>query len=143
MFLGTYEPKLDDKGRMILPAKFRDQLADGLVLAPAQERCLTVFPESEFVRVLDELVQAPTTLKNARSYSRMLLANASDQKPDRQGRVTIPANLRDYAHLERELAVIGVGNRAEIWDATAWREYQAAQEEVFADTEEEIIPGLL
>lgn len=142
MFLGTYEPKLDDKGRVILPAKFRDQLAEGLVLTRGQERCLYVFSMAEFQRMFDELRKAPTTSKQARDYMRVLLSGASDEKPDRQGRITVPTPLRNYAHLDRDLVVIGAGTRAEIWDRQAWETYLAAQEDQFADQAEEIIPGM-
>ncbi len=142
MFLGTYEPKLDDKGRVILPAKFREQLADGLVLTRGQERCLYVFSDKEFHRMFQELKKAPTTSKQARDYMRVLLSGASDERPDRQGRITVPAPLRSYANLDRDLVVIGAGTRAEIWNAEAWETYLAAQEDQFADTAEEIIPGM-
>ncbi|MFV0460245.1 MAG: division/cell wall cluster transcriptional repressor MraZ [Actinomycetales bacterium] len=142
MFLGTYSPRLDDKGRLILPAKFRDQLADGLVVTRGQERCLFVFPAEEFSRVHEQLRQAPVSSKNARDYLRVLLSGASDEVPDRQGRITIPATLRQYAHLDRDCAVIGSGSRVEIWDAAAWRDYLAEQEEAFSSVAEEVVPGL-
>ena len=141
MFLGTYEPKLDDKGRLILPAKFREQLADGLVLAPGQEHCLYVVSRAEFERMVAELRSDTTKPKNAR-YLRFLFSGAEDIVPDRQGRVTLPPRLREYAGLQRELVVIGGGTRAEIWDAGAWQNYLAATENEFANTDEEIIPGL-
>ncbi|MFH5822574.1 division/cell wall cluster transcriptional repressor MraZ [Georgenia sp. AZ-5] len=142
MFLGTYEPRLDDKGRLILPAKFRDQLAPGIVLTRGQERCLYAFPAREFEDMHDRLRQAPVTSKQARDYLRVFLSGASDEVPDKQGRITIPANLRQYAGLDRDLAVIGAGARIEIWDATAWSTYLAEQEEAFAETAEEVVPGL-
>ncbi|KAE8763312.1 division/cell wall cluster transcriptional repressor MraZ [Georgenia thermotolerans] len=142
MFLGTYEPRLDDKGRLILPAKFREQLAPGLVLTRGQERCLYAFPAAEFENMHDRLRQAPVTSKQARDYLRVFLSGASDEVPDKQGRVTIPANLRQYAGLDRDLAVIGAGARIEIWDAIAWQTYLAEQEEAFAETAEEVVPGL-
>ncbi len=142
MFLGTYEPRLDDKGRLILPAKFRDQLAPGVVLTRGQERCLYAFPLGEFEDIHDRLRQAPVTSKQARDYLRVFLSGASDEVPDKQGRITIPANLRQYAGLDRDLAVIGAGARIEIWDALAWATYLAEQEEAFAETAEEVVPGL-
>lgn len=143
MFLGTYEPKLDDKGRLILPAKYREQLADGLVITRGQERCLYVFPTDEFQDLYAKIRQAPLTSRQARDFTRLMLSGASDEEPDRQGRVTIPAALREYAGLERELTVIGVGTRAEIWDTTSWNEYLQTQEDSFADTQEEVIPDML
>ena len=93
-FLGTYNPRLDDKGRLILPAKFRGQLAGGLVVTRGQERCLYVFPTDEFRRMHERMRQAPVTSREARDYQRVFLSGASDEIPDRQGRVTIPAAAR-------------------------------------------------
>ena len=143
MFLGTHNPKLDEKGRLFLPAKFRDRLADGLVVTRGQERCLYVFPMDEFVRLAAQMQQAPTTSKAARDYMRVFLSGASDEVPDKQGRVTIPATLREYAGLTRECTVIGAGARVEVWDTAAWNAYLESTEQGFADQSEEVIPGLL
>lgn len=142
MFLGTYAPKLDDKGRIILPAKFRDELASGLVLTRGQEHCVYVFSQREFESLHEKIRQAPVTSKQARDYLRVFLSGASAEVPDKQNRVTIPTPLRSYAGLDRDLVVIGAGSRAEIWDAEAWETYLAEQEAAFANTEEEVIPGL-
>ncbi|MEN2737336.1 division/cell wall cluster transcriptional repressor MraZ [Microbacterium sp. X-17] len=142
MFLGTYAPKLDDKGRIILPAKFRDELASGLVLTRGQEHCVYVFSQREFESLHEKIRQAPVTSKQARDYLRVFLSGASAEVPDKQNRVTVPTSLRSYAGLDRDLVVIGAGSRAEIWDAEAWETYLAEQEAAFANTEEEVIPGL-
>ena len=142
MFLGTHAPKLDEKGRLILPAKFREELAGGVVLTRGQEHCLYAFTAAEFERMYAQLREAPLAQKQARDYVRVMLSGADPQIPDKQGRISVPADLRAYAGLGRELAVIGAGSRAEIWDASAWREYLAVQEEVFSNTAEEIIPGM-
>ncbi len=142
MFLGTYAPKLDEKGRIILPAKFRDELASGLVLTRGQEHCVYVFSQREFESLHEKIRQAPVTSKQARDYLRVFLSGASAELPDKQNRVTIPTPLRTYAGLDRDLVVIGAGSRAEIWDAEAWETYLAEQEAAFANTEEEVIPGL-
>jgi MraZ protein len=142
MFLGTYAPKLDDKGRIILPAKFRDELASGLVLTRGQEHCVYVFSQREFESLHEKIRQAPVTSKQARDYLRVFLSGASAEVPDKQNRVTVPTPLRSYAGLDRDLVVIGAGSRAEIWDAEAWETYLAEQEAAFANTEEEVIPGL-
>ena len=91
MFLGTHTPRLDDKGRLILPAKFRDELAGGVVITKGQERCLYVFPMPEFQRIAGQLRDQPVTNKAARAYSRVFFASAHDEIPDKQGRVTVPA----------------------------------------------------
>ena len=140
MFLGTHTPRLDDKGRLILPAKFRDDLAGGVVITKGQERCLYVFPNAEFRRLAEQLQTTPVTHKAARAYSRVFFASAHDEVPDRQGRVTIPAHLRDYAGLGRELVVIGASSRVEVWDRQSWETYLAESEDAFSDIEEGVLP---
>ena len=140
-FLGTFTPRLDDKGRLILPAKFRPQLAPGLVVTRGQDRCLFVFPMGEFQRMHEQIRTAPVTSKQARDYLRVFLSGAHDEIPDKQGRLSIPAPLRTYAGLRRDVAVIGAGTRVEIWDAQAWETYLAAQVETYSDTAEEVFPG--
>ena len=142
VFLGTYAPKLDDKGRVILPAKFRDELSGGLVVTRGQERCLYVFTEREFENVHEKIRQAPVTNKQARDFLRVFLSGASQERPDTQHRVTIPSNLREYANLGRDLTIIGVGSRAEIWDTDTWNAHYDSTEAAFSDTDEEVIPGL-
>lgn len=142
MFTGEHTPRLDDKSRLVLPAKFRDQLADGLVLTKGAENCLYVFPAATFERMVGEMQRAPLTSKDARDYLRVLLSGASDEVPDRQGRITIPPSLRRYASLDREVQVNGAGSRAEIWDRTRWEEYLRTAEESFANRSEEVVPGL-
>ena len=141
MFLGTYTPRLDEKGRLILPAKFRSQLAPGLVMTRGQERCLFLLPLDEFRRMHDQIRQAPVTSKQARDYLRVFLSGASDELPDKQGRISIPPALRTYAGLDRDVAVIGAGTRVEIWDLAAWEAYLAEQESGYADTAEEVFPN--
>ena len=143
MFLGTHRPLLDDKGRLILPAKYREELAGGLVITKGQERCLYVFPGAEFGRITEALRSAPVTAKSVRDYSRVFFASASDEVPDKQGRITVPPSLREYAGLARECVVIGANTRLEIWDAHAWDAYLADQEEAFSAASEEVLPGVL
>jgi MraZ protein len=143
MFLGTHSPRLDDKGRMFLPAKYREDLADGVVITKGQERCLYVFPTAEFERLTEAVRAAPVTAKAVRDYSRVFFASASDEVPDKQGRVTIPQGLRDYAALQRDCVVIGANTRLEIWDAVAWQAYEADQNEAFSAASEEVLPGVL
>ncbi len=142
MLLGTHTPKLDEKGRLILPAKFRDELAEGVVITRGQERCLYVFSKREFAGVHEKIRQAPVTSEEARKSLRVFLSGATDEQPDKQGRVLLPQILREYAGLNKELTIIGVGARAEIWDATSWQKYLSSNEEKFATQAEEVIPGL-
>ena len=143
VFLGTYAPRLDEKGRIILPAKFAEAIADGVVMTRGQERCLYVFAKDEFERMHERIRQAPIANRDARNSLRVFLAGAHDEVPDKQRRVTIPPVLRAYAGLERELAVLGVGDRIEIWDAAAWEANLAATEDAFATSDGEVVPGVL
>lgn len=142
MFLGTHTPRLDEKGRLILPAKYREELGNGLVLTRGQERCIYVFSQREFERVHEQMRQAPLSSRQARDYIRVFLSGASDEVPDKQGRVTIPSSLRTYAGLDREVTVIGAGTRAEIWDSAAWGAYLDEKETAFSETDEEVLPGI-
>ena len=143
MFLGTHAPKLDEKGRLFLPAKYRDELSGGVVITKGQERCLYVFPIAEFTRITEALRDAPVTAKGVRDKTRILFASASDEVPDKQGRITVPPGLREYAGLQRDCIVIGANTRLEIWDAQAWETYLAAQEDSFSEAAEEVLPGIL
>jgi MraZ protein len=134
---------LDEKGRLILPAKYREELAPGLVLTKGQERCLYVFPAPEFSRIAEALRSAPVAAKAVRDYSRVFFASASDEMPDKQGRITIPPALRDYAALQRDCVVIGANTRLEIWDSVAWDAYLGQQEDAFSEASEEVLPGVL
>jgi MraZ protein len=143
MIFGTYTPRLDDKGRLFLPAKFRDELSEGLVVTRGQERCLYVWSMEEFGKLTERLREAPVTSKAARDYVRMFFAGASDETPDKQGRITIPPMLREYASLSKDCIVIGAMNRIEIWDAASWQAYSDEQEQAFADLSEEVFPGVM
>jgi MraZ protein len=142
MFFGTYTPKVDDKGRLILPAKFRDQLAGGLMVTRGQEHCLYVWPLAEIERITETLRAAPVSNKATRDYVRMFSSGASDESPDKQGRITIPPTLREWASLSKDVVVIGAMTRLEIWDQAAWAAYSEAQEEAFAELSEEVFPGV-
>jgi MraZ protein len=142
MFFGTYTPRLDDKGRLFLPAKFRDELAEGLVVTRGQERCLYVWSMEEFGKLTERLREVPVTNKSARDYVRMFFAGASDETPDKQGRITVPPMLREYASLSKDCIVIGAMNRIEIWDSTSWQTYSEEQEQTFADLSEDLFPGV-
>lgn len=142
MFLGTHTPKVDEKGRLILPAKFRTGLADGVVLTKGQDRSLVLWPMAEFEEAAARIREASQSNAAVRAYSRVLFSSAFDQIPDKQGRITVPPALRDYAGLERECVVVGNHRTIEIWDEQAWAQYLAAQDEAFADIDEEVVPGL-
>lgn len=143
MFLGTHQPRLDDKGRLFLPAKFRDELSEGLVLTKGQERCLYAWPLPEWTRITDQMRTAPVTGKISRDFGRVLFASASLEVPDKQGRITVPAALREYAGLARDCVVIGANTRVEVWDSAAWDTYLSGSEQAYADMAEEVLPGVL
>ncbi|MDT7536576.1 MAG: transcriptional regulator MraZ, partial [Actinomycetota bacterium] len=134
---GTHTPRLDDKGRLFLPAKFRDELAGGVVITRGQERCLYVFTKTAFAAKAEELQHQSLSSKAARDYSRMFFSTASDEIPDKTGRVTLPQPLRQYAGLTKDCVVIGANSRLEIWDAAAWATYEAEHEQAFSDQDEE------
>ncbi|MFX0537362.1 division/cell wall cluster transcriptional repressor MraZ [Ornithinimicrobium sp. Y1847] len=144
LFLGTHTPKLDDKGRMFLPAKFRERLGDGLVITRGQEHCLYVYTVAEFEKIATEMTSGTTTTsRDVRDYQRVFLSGASDEVPDKQGRLTIPPVLREYAGLSTECTVIGAGNRVEVWDTQTWNSYLEVAEPAFAQRSEEVVPGLI
>ena len=141
VFLGTFPPKLDEKGRFFLPAKFRDPLSSGLIITRQQDRCLAIWPPEVFEAEVAKAATGPSTVQRVRDYQRMVSSGASDELPDSQGRITVPLPLREYAGLAKEIVVIGAYNRLEVWDATRWAEYSAAQEEAFAAMNEEAFPA--
>jgi MraZ protein len=140
VFLGMHTPKLDEKGRLILPAKYRTELADGLVITRFQERCLAIWPMATFVQ-LAQSVGGASSSQQARDYQRMLAAGASDETPDKQGRITVPPHLRAYAGLDKECVVAGAVDRLEVWDAATWEQYQQDKEPAFASFDEVAFPG--
>jgi MraZ protein len=136
MFSGTFTPKLDDKGRLFLPAKFRDEMKEGLVITRGQDRSLEVRTAADFASFSARLRESTDSRK--RGYTRMLFALLSEQAPDKQGRITIAPELRRYAGLQKDCMVIGVNNKLEIWDPEAWQDYTATQEDAFANLSEEL-----
>ena len=136
MFLGTYTPKLDDKGRLTLPAKFREELAGGLM-------SLAVYPREEFAARARKAAAVSRTNPEARAFIRNLAASADEQRPDGHGRITLSAAHRQYAGLTKECVVIGSVDFLEIWDAEAWATYQAETEAAFSAAEDDVLGGLL
>lgn len=120
----------------MLPARFRDALADGCVVTKGQERCLYVFPLDRWEDEVNRVSALPRTDAKARQFARSFFAGASQGEPDKQGRVSLPQNLRDYAGLGKDVAVLGVSDRVEIWDATEWERFSGEADEFFANIEE-------
>ncbi len=142
MFLGTHTPKLDDKGRLTLPARYRDELRGGLMITKGQDRCLFVFPRDVFEQLAAKVSEAPFTNEGVRAYQRYLFAGTDEQHPDSQGRIPVAAELRRYAGLTKDCVVIGAMNRLEIWDAQAWQRYQETHEDSYAQAQDEVLPGV-
>lgn len=136
-FMGTYRPRLDEKGRLFLPAKFRDRLAEGVVVTQGQENCLVVWPPEVFDREADRASEKPLTSKAARGYARMFFSGGDEVAPDRSGRISIPAPLREYAGLEKDVVVIGVRDRLEIWNPTTWGDYQRDEVRRFSELDDD------
>ena len=143
MFLGTYTPKLDDKGRLTLPAKFRDDLAGGLMVTNGQDHSLAVYPRAEFAALARRAAAASRSNAKARAYVRQLAANTDEQLPDAQGRITLSANHRKYASLSKECVVVGSVDFVEIWDKEAWENYAAENEESYSQASDESLDGIL
>jgi MraZ protein len=141
LFLGTHTPRLDEKNRVILPAKFREELASGLVITKGQDRCLVIWTEAGFATYAEQLRTGSQTSERVRAYTRVLFASAHDDVPDKQGRITIPPTLREYAGLTRDCVVVGADTRIEIWDAHTWDTYLAGTEQSFVDLDGEVIPA--
>lgn len=141
MFMGEYRHSMDSKGRVIIPAKFRDELGNVFVVTRGLDNCLFVYPMEEW-RVLEEKMKAlPLTRKDARAFVRFFFSGAVETELDKQGRVSLPANLRDYASLDKEVVIIGVSNRIELWSGEDWDAYLSEAEssyEEIAETMEEL-----
>lgn len=125
MLLGEYQHSIDDKGRMAVPAKFRKTLSGGVVLTKGGEGCLYLYPLDEWTKLAESISKLSINQADSRAYSRHMLGGASHSEIDSQGRVLIPDYLRDYAGIRAKAMVIGLYNRAEIWDEEKWRSYRA------------------
>ena len=123
MFKGEFQHNIDPKGRVIMPAKFRTELGESFVITKGLDDCLFVYAQPEWERLAAKLRKLSFTKAAARAFSRIFFAGANDVELDKQGRVLLPPNLRDHAKLDKELIIIGVGNRLEIWDKMMWQEY--------------------
>ena len=123
MLLGEYEHSIDTKGRIAMPAKLREGLGGKFIITKGLDGCLFVYAMDEWQSVEQKLASLPMSRKTARDFTRFLFGGACEGECDKQGRVLLPANLRRYAGLEREAVIVGVGSRAEIWDAAKWQQY--------------------
>ena len=140
MFVGTYSPKLDEKGRIFLPAKFRDELKDGLVIVPFHDDCLALYPVATFERKAQEIADLPESFVQVREYQRWLANEASLDVPDKQYRVHIPSRLREYAGLDGQILARGSIVRVELWNPQRWDEHSAKQPRAYPDMDSAVRP---
>src|SRR5271170_4894910 len=128
MLLGEYQHNLDTKGRMAIPAKFREILSTGAIITRGIDNCLFVFANAEWDLLAKKLIALPLAQANSRAFVRLMLAGATDVAVDTQGRILIPDYLRKYAGLNKEVVVAGLYNRIEIWDDASWNSYKTKTE---------------
>lgn len=124
MFIGEFQHTIDSKGRMAVPAKFRNKLSGGAVITRGLDKCLFVLAPADWEQFVAKLVALPISQANSRAFARFMLAGAADVELDSQGRILIPEHLRTYAGVSKDVRVTGVYNRIEIWDAAAWEKYR-------------------
>ncbi len=138
MLMGEYHHTIDDKGRLILPAKFRDDLGDSFVITRGLETCLFVYPMKEWEKITKRLNTLPFTKKNARSFSRFILSGATVTEFDRQGRINITSPLISYADIKKECVIIGVGDRLEVWASEKWNEFYDNNKDAMSEIAEDL-----
>jgi len=139
MFMGEYQHNIDIKGRMIVPAKFREELGETFVITRGLDQCLFAYPMEEWKLLEEKLKTLPLTKKDARTFTRFFFSGAIECEVDKQGRINIPQNLRTYSVIEKECVVIGVSNRVEIWSKEKWDDYVLESEESFEDLAENLM----
>lgn len=128
MLLGEYQHSVDEKGRMAIPAKFRKILAGGVVVTKGQDTCLYLYPMNEWEKLAEKISKLPINQADSRAFTRFVLAGASHAEIDSQGRILIPDYLRSYAGIQGRAVVVGLHNRAEIWEEEKWQKYRAGVE---------------
>ncbi|MEK7555358.1 MAG: division/cell wall cluster transcriptional repressor MraZ [Patescibacteria group bacterium] len=128
MFIGEFQHNLDIKGRIAVPAKFRNKLSGGAIITRGLDHCLFIFSNKEWEILAQKLIALPLAQANSRAFVRLMLAGAMDVEVDKQGRILIPDYLREYAGLKKQATVAGLYNRIEIWDSEAWKQYKTKTE---------------
>ena len=132
MFIGEYEHTVDVKGRIIMPSKLRENIGEKFIITKGLDKCLFAYSKSEWANFEEKLTTLPLTNKNARDFVRFFLSGAVECEIDKQGRFLVPANLRTYANIDKEIVIIGVGTRLEIWNKESWNNY-SSEENISAD----------
>ena len=136
MFIGEYLHSLDLKGRVIIPSKFREDLGGDFIMTKGLDNCLFVYPKTEWDSFESKLKQLPITSKDARAFVRVFFAGASECELDKQGRVTIPQNLREHGKIDKDIVIIGVSTRLEIWGKEEWENYNETSDLSYDDMAE-------
>ncbi|WP_164669102.1 division/cell wall cluster transcriptional repressor MraZ [Virgibacillus doumboii] len=139
MFMGEFQHNIDTKGRIIVPAKFREGLGDSFVVTRGLDKCLFAYPMDEWKLLEEKLKKLPLTKKDARAFTRFFFSGAVECEVDKQGRINIPQPLRNYAVLDKECTVIGVSNRVEFWANENWEDYFSDSEESFGEIAENLM----
>lgn len=139
MFMGEFQHNIDTKGRIIVPAKFREGLGDTFVVTRGLDKCLFAYPMDEWKLLEEKLKKLPLTKKDARAFTRFFFSGAVECEVDKQGRINIPQPLRNYAALDKECTVIGVSNRVEFWANENWESYFNDSEESFGEIAENLM----
>ncbi len=139
MFMGEYQHSLDTKGRLIIPAKFREDLGTGAVMTRGLDNCLFLFPQSEWKTLEEKLKTLPLTKADARQFVRFFFSGATECGLDKQGRIIVPPTLREYGEIDKDVTVIGVSNRVEIWSKERWQAYMTRAEESYEIIAESIV----
>lgn len=137
--MGEYFHSLDTKGRLILPAKFREEMGESFIITKGLDRCLFVYTKTEWLSVENKLKQLPLAKAEARAFVRFFFAGAAEIDCDKQGRFVLPPTLREYAVLEKDVVVIGVSSRIEIWSKEAWQNYNEQIAPTVAEIAEHLV----
>jgi MraZ protein len=137
--MGEYHHSIDNKGRLIVPAKFREDLGEMFIITRGLDQCLFGYPLSEWKILEEKLKGLPLTKKDARAFTRFFFSGATESELDKQGRVNLPAPLLQYAKLEKDCVILGVSNRIEIWSEKIWEDYFVQSEESFTEIAENMI----
>jgi len=138
MFLGEYSHNFDGKGRVAIPAKFREQLVSGAIITRGLDNCLFIFPNKEWEALATKLMALPLAQANSRAFVRLMMAGAANVDIDGQGRILVPEYLRAYAHLKKEAVIAGLYNRIEIWASDAWAIYKQKTESASDEIAEQL-----
>ena len=138
MFIGEYNHNLDNKGRLAVPVKFRNDLKKGAVVTKGLDGCLFLYTMSEWKILAEKLSKLPISQSNTRAFARLMLAGAMDVQVDKQGRIVLPDYLRKYAMLKKKIIISGLYNRLEIWDESSWEKYKEVTEKESGDIAEKL-----